>query len=60
MSHIAGLHEQLDADGYELRRTGPLRWAYYDLHDESGEDVIAGEGYSPAEAGRAVLKNRYQ
>jgi hypothetical protein len=60
MSHIAGLEQQLKADGYELRRTGPLHWAYFDLHDESGKDVIAGEGKSPAEAGRAVLANRYQ
>lgn len=60
MSHVAGLDEQLRADGYELRRIGPLRWGYFDLHDESGKDVLVGEGASPAEAGRATLSSRYQ
>ena len=59
MTHVAGLDQKLREDGYELRRTGPLRWGYFDLHDESGDDVLVAEGESPAAAGSLVLKKRY-
>lgn len=58
--HIAEAQTKFAEDGYALRRVGPLRWAYFDLHDEGGEDVLAAEGDSPANAARELLKSRYQ